>query len=236
MSVVNIFLEYWPQLLQGLWMTIQLSLLVTLVGLALGLVAALGRASGVWIFRTIASLYVETIRGVPPLLLLFAIYFTLPEHGITLSSFVSAVIALGLYAGSFTCEIFRAGIGAVPRGQLEAGRSLGLTKWQLNVKVVFPQAFRMMIPPLANQIIMNIKGTSLAVTITVPELMFVAYTGASNTFRAGDFYLIAAIFYLALIIPLGQISKRLEGSRFTRSSKLLSTTTTSNKVRRMKVH
>jgi ABC-type amino acid transport system permease subunit len=93
----------------------------------------------------------------------------------------------------------------------------------------------MMIPPLANQIIMNIKGTSLAVTITVPELMFVAYTGASNTFRAGDFYLIAAIFYLALIIPLGQISKRLEGSRLTRSAKLLSTTTTSNKTRRIKV-
>src|SRR5699024_7093195 len=125
-------------------------------------------------------------------------YFTLPEKGITLSSFTAAVIALGLYAGGFTCEILRAGIGAVPTGQVEAGQSLAMSKAQLNFKVIFPQAFRMMIPPLANQVIMNIKGTSLAVTITVPELMFVAHTGASNTFRAGEFYLIAALLYLAL--------------------------------------
>lgn len=220
MEVLDFLARYWPQFLLGAWVTIQLAFCITVVSLVIGLVAALARNSRFRVVRGIATFYVEVIRALPPLLLLFAVYFILPDSGVYLDAFTSAVIALGGYAGGFTCEIFRGGIAAVHKGQFEAGLSLGLNTRQLYGKVILPQALRISLPALANQIILNIKATSLAVTITVPEIMFVASTGASNTFRPTEFYIIAGLFYLAMVLPLSRLSRRIERTPEEKGNKL----------------
>ena len=220
MEVLDFLARYWPQFLLGAWVTVQLAFAITVVSLVIGLIAALARNSRFRVIRGIATFYVEVIRALPPLLLLFAVYFILPDAGVYLDAFTSAIIALGAYAGGFTCEIFRGGIAAVHKGQFEAGLSLGLNTRQLYGRVILPQALRISLPALANQIILNIKATSLAVTITVPEIMFVASTGASNTFRPTEFYIIAGLFYLAMVLPLSRLSRRIERTPEEKGSQL----------------
>jgi His/Glu/Gln/Arg/opine family amino acid ABC transporter permease subunit len=220
MDLFGFLARYWPQFLLGAWITIQLAFSITVVSVVIGLMTALARNSRFRVFRLIATFYVEVIRALPPLLLLFAVYFILPDTGIYLDAFTSAVIALGSYAGGFTCEIFRGGIAAVHKGQFEAGLSLGLNIRQLYWKVILPQALRISLPALANQIILNVKATSLAVTITVPEIMFVASAGASNTFRPAEFYAIAGIFYLAMILPLSRLARKIERTPEAKGSQL----------------
>ena len=210
MSIIDIAREYWRPLLTGFKVTIELALATTLVGTIVGALTAMGRVSRWRLIRAITVVYVTVIRGTPPLLQLFIIFFSLAQWGIVIPGFTCAVIALGLYAGSYTAEIFRAGILAIPKGQVEAANSMGLTRWQVYRLVILPQAIKIIIPPMTNQVIYNLKATSLVVTISVQDLMYVAYNGAAMTFRSAEFYTLAGLFYLSVAILLGQVARHFE--------------------------
>jgi polar amino acid transport system permease protein len=210
MTIFHIAQDYWRPLLDGFWMTCKLSAATTLLGTAVGLLVAIGKISRFRLVRWVTAGYIAVFRGTPPLLQLFIIYFSLAQWGVVIPSFTCAVIALGLYAGSYTAEIFRAGIQAIPKGQIEAANSIAMTRAQVYRHVILPQAARIIIPPMTNQLIFNLKATSLVVTISIPDLMYVAYNGAAYTFRSAEFYTLAGIFYLAVALALGQVAKYAE--------------------------
>jgi His/Glu/Gln/Arg/opine family amino acid ABC transporter permease subunit len=194
--LVEIAMKYWPSLLKGTVVTLELTLTSLVLSIVLGLIGAFGRLSRSRPIYGITTAYVEVVRGTPLLLQLFFVYFSLTQFGIVLSGFVSATIALGLFGGAFLTEIFRGGIQGVERGQVEAAFSLGMSR---------PQAVRLVLPPLANHAILTLKNTSIVVTIAVNDLMYEAYNGASVTFRSMEFYTLAGIIYLAFCYPMSRV-------------------------------
>lgn len=210
MSLLEIARDYWRPLLDGFKVTLLLALATTAVSTIVGTFVAMGRMSQRRLVRIPTAVYVTVFRGTPPLLLLFIIFFSFAQWSIRIPAFTCAVIALGLYAGSYTAEIFRGGILAIPRGQVEAADSMGLTRWQVYRLVILPQAVRIIIPPMTNQLIHNLKMTSLVVTISVADVMYVAYNGAGETFRSAEFFTLAGALYLSVAIGLGQLAKHFE--------------------------
>jgi His/Glu/Gln/Arg/opine family amino acid ABC transporter permease subunit len=210
MSLIDIATEYWRPLLEGFKTTLELAVLTTIFGTIVGVLTAIGRMSRWRLLRAITIGYITVIRGTPPLLQLFIIFFSFAQWGFVIPGFTCAVIALGLYAGSYTAEIFRAGILAIPKGQVEAANSIGLKRGQVYRLVILPQALRIIIPPMTNQVIFNLKATSLVVTISVQDVMYVAYNGAAMTFRSAEFYTLAGLMYLTVAIGLGQLAKHFE--------------------------
>jgi polar amino acid transport system permease protein len=156
--------------------------------------------------------FVEVGRGTPALVILFLIYFALPDAlpALSLDSFTAAVIGLGLQGGAVLSEIFRAGIDAIDRGQREAGISLGLTPGQTMVDVLAPQAIRVVLPPVGNYAIGLLKDTSIASIIAAPDLMLRAKDLASSSFLPMQVYVLVALFYFALSYPMSLIVGRLE--------------------------
>lgn len=209
-TIIDTAINYWPLLLSGFWVTLKLAGIITVVSTIIGVILALIKLSNFKFASFLVTAYVEIIRGTPPLLQLFIVFYTAPTIGIVLDAEIAAIVALGGYGSAFTCEIVRAGLLGVPVGQVEAGRSLGMRGWSLYKWVILPQAFRLIVPPMTSQVILNLKGTSLALTITVGELMFRAYEGANITFRPGDFYILAGVLYLCISIPLSRLAKRFE--------------------------
>ena len=167
------FLHYlWsPYLLKGAGISLALAVAAMLLGLVCGLIAALMRMSPRRIISGPASFYVWVMRGTPVLVQLIIIYTGLPQIGITLGVIASAVIGLGLNEGAYLAEIIRAGISAVPKGQFEAARAIGLGRWQMMRLVVLPQAIRIIIPPLGNAFNGLMKTSSLASVISMEELL-----------------------------------------------------------------
>jgi len=203
--LIEIALRYWPSLLKGTAVTLELTATSLLLSIVLGLLGAFGRLSRSPVVYGISTAYVEVIRGTPLILQLFFVYFSLTQFGIVLSGFVSATIALGLFGGAFLTEIFRGGIQAVERGQIEAAYSLGMTQREAMRKIILPQAFRLVLPPLANHAILTLKNTSIVVTIAVNDLMYEAYNGASVTYRSMEFYTLAGLIYLAFCYPMSRL-------------------------------
>jgi His/Glu/Gln/Arg/opine family amino acid ABC transporter permease subunit len=205
---VNVFLElvanYWPSLLRGTLVTLELTLTSLILSIVLGLAGAFGRLSKSRFLYGIATAYVEVVRGTPLILQLFFVYFSLTQWGIILSGFSAATIALGAFGGAFLTEIFRSGILAVDRGQVEAAYSLGMSQREAMQKIILPQALLLVLPPLANHAILTLKNTSIVVTIAVEDLMYAAYNGASLTYRSMEFYTMAGIIYLAICYPLSR--------------------------------
>ena len=163
-----------PFLLEGLWMTIKISLITILCGSLLGFVVGMLRTVGGRPVSAVLGLYIHALRGTPFLVHLYVIYFVLPATGIPLlqlEAFPAAVIALSLYTSTYVAEIVRAAIEAVPRGQAEAARSTGMTALQCMWYVVLPQALKMMIPPMGGIYVIIIKGTSIVSVIGIAELV-----------------------------------------------------------------
>jgi His/Glu/Gln/Arg/opine family amino acid ABC transporter permease subunit len=205
-----------PFILAGLKYTLTLSLTAALIGIGLGLVLALIRLADVPVLSRVVSLFVEYVRGVPALVVLFFTYYALPQVGIKLDAFWAAAIGLGVNESVFAAEIFRAGIQSLPRGQLEAGRGIGLSTADLYRFVVLPQAIAWIIPPLTNDLIALIKNSSLASTITVEELSLRATAVVSATFRPFEVYFVLATIYVILALTTSTLSHRLERRmRFT---------------------
>lgn len=184
---------------QAAWITVELSLLSVCLGLCLGMVAALCKLSpNPWLHMP-ARVYVSVFRGTPCLIQLFVIYFGGPQIGLQLEPFPAAVIGLGINIGAYMTESIRGAILAVERGQTEASRSLGLSKSQTMVKIILPQAARLMIRPLGVNTIALIKGSSLVSAISVVELTYTAHRYIGSTYRPFEMFILAAMFYLAIV-------------------------------------
>ena len=191
-------LEYIPALLFGAVISVELCLIVMALSLALGLFIALARLSSSVALRRAAKVYVEAIRGTPALLQLFYIYFVFPSFGLRLSAFAAGVIGLTLNYGAYLSEVYRSGIMAVPSGQVEAAKSLGLNRRLALRLVILPQAIRIIVPPLGNYFISLFKDTALVSTITVKELMFTGQIIASLNFQYFTIFTIIGIIYFGI--------------------------------------
>jgi len=163
-----------PLLMKGLWLTIKISMWTVALGSFLGFVIGLIRASRMKILKAALGVYIHCLRGTPFLVQLYLIYFVLPATGVEwlkFEAFPAAVIALSLYTSAYVSEIVRAGIEAVPKGQVEAARALGMSKWQTLGHVILPQALKLMIPPMTGVYVLIIKGTSVVSVIGITELL-----------------------------------------------------------------
>lgn len=190
--------RYLPEFLEGLRITVEVSLLALALGLAIGLVGAALRQSRVRVLRLVAGAYVEIIRNTPTLVQIFLIYFGLPSLGLNLTNYQAGVIALGVSGGGYFIEIIRAGFVAIPRGQREAAVSLGLSKAASYLFVQLPQAMRIVYPPVVGQYIQMILGSSMLSIIGVAELTGEAQIINAATYRTLPVFLIALALYLVL--------------------------------------
>jgi polar amino acid transport system permease protein len=206
-------LRVWlPPLLRAARVTLKIAVLSIVVGAVVGLLLALLKMSRRRLLRRPAEVYIEMTRGTPALAQLYITYFGLAGVGLTLDNVTATVIALGLNAAAYMAEIYRAGIQSVHSGQREAALSLGMTPVQALRFIVLPQAWRVVLPPGANLGIAVLKDTSLASAIATPELMSRAYDLVGQTWRPMHIYLVVAVMYMAMCLPLGQLVHRLERS------------------------
>jgi len=185
-------------LLEGAWLTIQLSFAATVLGLLVGILGALCKTSGIKPLDWIASAYVEIIRNTPFLVQIFFIFFGLPSLGIRMSPLQAALVALTANLGAYATEIIRAGIEAIHRGQIEAGLSLGLSRLQVFRYVVLFPALKTVYPALSSQFILLMLGTSVVSQISAEELTHIANFLHSRTFRNFEIYFVVLLMYLAM--------------------------------------
>ena len=202
--------EFLPILLQGCLTTIQITFLALVLSTVLGFLLALMRLSPyVWL-RVPATTFITIIRGIPIIVQLFYIYFVFPEIGITVNAFQAGVIGLGVAYSAYMAENFRAGIEAVDHGQIEAAQSIGMRYWLLLRRVIMPQATRITLPPYGNTMIMMLKDSSIASTITVAELTRQGQLIAASTFKNMTVFTLVALLYLTMSLPLTYLAYRLE--------------------------
>ena len=197
---------------EGTRITVLLTAVAALAGVLMGVLAALGKTSRAAPLRWIASAYIWVIRGTPLLVQVLFVYFALPVliPALQLGDFSSACVALSLNVGAYNAEAIRAGLLAVPKGQVEAARSLGLSPWFTFIDVTFPQAFKISLPPLVNNIVALLKDSSLAYAIGVVELTNVGNRIQAATFQPLPILLTSASIYLLLTTVLTQISNAVE--------------------------
>ena len=205
--------EWLQTLLPGLWTSVQLTLALLAMGLPLGLLLAVGLSGGPRPVRLVTLVAVEVGRGIPALVLIYLVYFGLPQAGLTLGAFAAGSLALAVSFGAYTSEVFSAGLAAVPQGQLEAARSLGLAPAKTFRLVVLPQAIRIVTPPLLGWAIVYFQATSLCFAIAVPELLSRAYTLATTTFQYLGILTLAAALYAVVCIPSSRLIARVERRR-----------------------
>lgn len=204
-----ILAEAWPMLLRGLMATVLLSLLVVPLGLASGLALALLATRGSRLLRRLAMAWTDFFRAFPPLVLLVLLYGALPFAGLELGGVTCVAIAFCLNTGAYYGEVMRAGIEAVPHGQREAGRSLGLREPTILLRIVLPQALRLVLPDLLSNTLEVVKLTSLASVVAVPELLYQARQAQSLTFNPSPI-VAASILYAMVLWPLVKWLRRLE--------------------------
>jgi polar amino acid transport system permease protein len=197
-----------------------------LISLPCGLLLALAKTGRSQTLRILASAYVEIIRGTPALLQLFYIYFVLPSFGIRLNPFMAGVIGLSINYSAYLSEVYRAGIVAVPKGQIEAAKALGMPRRKMLRLIILPQAIRMIVPPLGNYCISLFKDTSLVSIVTVKELIFTGQIISSTNFQYFTVFTIIGAIYLGFSYPGALLVRWLErrmaiGARPRRPARLL---------------
>ena len=201
MDTFNFSIEVLPSLMSGFGVSLRLLGASLLIGIPLGFVLAIGSSARSRLIKAISICIVEIGRGAPLLLILQLVYFGLPSVGMTLTSFVSAVLALALVSAAYMSEIIRAGLEAVPFGQKEAASALGLSPSDAMRYIIVPQALRTALPPLLAFSILMLQGTSLAFTIAVPEIVSQASGIASESFRYLESYVLVGLVFALVSIP-----------------------------------
>ncbi len=203
--------------LNGLVMTLQLSLIAMALGITIGLIMGLGRTSDNIFIRSMASIYVEGVRGLPLLLQLLFVNFGLPfliqdltGGTFNINAFTACVIALSVNSGAYMAEIFKAGIEAIHKGQMEAARSLGMSHGQSMRYIILPQAFKIVLPALGNEFIALIKDSSIGLVISVSEVLWWSKTIGAEYYNTFTPLLAAGLVYLCITIPLGRAVQYLE--------------------------
>lgn len=204
-------IEFLPEIFKGLYYTLLISIIGLIIGFALGALFGLGRVSKNKLAYGLSTVYIEIIRGTPVLVQAIWIFYALPLiiH-YTLDSVVAGIIVIAINSGAYIAEIVRGAVDSIAKGQMEAGRSLGLNQRQTMRHIIWPQALKRMIPPLGNQFIISIKDTSLLSVILVPELIFQGRLIAANHFNAVEIYTTVAIFYLAITLTLSIVLRFVE--------------------------
>ena len=193
-------LAAWPLLLEGTWMTIQLSLSATVLGLIVAIVCAWGKTSGPVVVRWLINAYIELIRNTPFLVQLFFFFFALPSLGLRWSAHSAALVAMVVNLGAYATEILRAGIESIPRGQVEAALALNLKRHQVFRHVILKPALKAIYPALTSQFILLMLSSAVVSAISADDLTSVAANLQSQTFRSFEIYIVVAGIYLALAL------------------------------------
>lgn len=215
----SVVLRYRWVFVQGAWITLQITFFAVILGTVLGGFFGLGRSSKrLWI-RLPVSVYVEAFLAIPILVLLIWIYYCGPILlGVNLSGFWTAVLTLSLTLSAFVAEIVRFGLLAVPNGQIEAARAVGMSKVQTLRRITIPLAIRVMVPPLLSMYISTLKMSSLASVIAVYELLHSAQNLIMSSFRPLEIYTTVALIYVFLVLPFSFITRRYEATKTWRLS------------------
>jgi len=195
-----------PLLIAGAGITIEISALSVGLGLFFGIVVALIRLSGIKVLKIIGNVYVDFLRGTPLLVQIFLVYFALPaliHHRV--DAFFAAIAACSINSGAYVAEIFRGGIESIDKGQMEAGRSLGMTWWQTMRYIILPQAFKRVIPPLGNEFIAMLKDSSLVSVIGFEELTRRGQLIIARTYASFEIWLSVAFIYLIMTFAVARL-------------------------------
>ena len=207
---MELVLDNWRFLLQGAYYTLLITIVSMFFGLILGLIIAIMRVKGNTFLRNISRFYVSIIRGTPPLVQIFIVYYGLSDYGIELPSIVAACIALSINIAAYIAEAFRGALQSVPKGQLEAAVASGMTEGQAMKRIIIPQAVRYAIPPIGNTFVGMLKETSLVSAIAVTELMRAAQLLVAQYYVYMPFYIMIALMYWAMSVFFTFILNRVE--------------------------
>lgn len=202
--------EVLPLLLQGVKMTIAVTVVGFLVAMIIGLLFAVLRRSRLQLISKISGLFIDFIRCTPLLVQAFFIYFILPDFGIVLGTFTAGITAVGLHYGTYLSEVYRAGIDNIPKGQWEASRALNFTRTQTWTKIILPQAIPPVVPVLGNYFIQLFKETPILIVIALPEMLLQAKLYGSANFRYIEAYTLAGLIFLLLSLPSSYLVNRLD--------------------------
>jgi His/Glu/Gln/Arg/opine family amino acid ABC transporter permease subunit len=216
MDFARVFRDVFPLLARGMVITVETTVLALLIAIFLGLFTCLFGLSKLTPLRLLARFYIWVIRGTPLLVQTFFVYFGIPQlvqslgFNFRLSPLAAGVITLSLNAGAYIAEIFRGGIQAIDKGQMEAARSLGLSRNRAMFRIILPQAVRISIPALVNQFIISLKDTSIISIISLAEIVYEAKIYIGRTMLSFATWTIVGAFYLAIITVLSRISTHVE--------------------------
>ena len=206
----SIFIEYFPYLLVGFWLTIKIVAGALLLGLPFGLVLALGRKSNFFIPRFAATSFIEIFRNTPFIIQVFLFYYVLPFYGIRFPAEYVGTVALAAFGSAYFAEVIRGGIDAVPKGQLESAKAIGMSDWQAMRNIILPQTLPIILPPLTNQTLSLLKESAILSTITVQELTMSGIRVQGETFRPFEVFIMVAILYWALNETIATFMRWLE--------------------------
>ena len=208
---IDLMINSIPLLIVGAGITIQITAISVAIGLVIGMFVGVARVSNIRPLRWLAAVYVDFLRGTPLLVQIFLIYFALPVLlGNRVDPFIAAITACGINSGAYIAEIFRAGIQAIDDGQMEAGRSLGMTWWQTMWYINIPQAFRNIVPPLGNEFIALLKDSSLVSVIGFEELTRRGQLIIARTYGSLEIWICVAIIYLIMTLTISRFVAFLE--------------------------
>jgi polar amino acid transport system permease protein len=198
-------LPFWSEFARGIWLTVQLSAVSTVLGFVLGTLCAIGRADGSRWIKWLVAAYVEIIRNTPLLVQVFIVYFGIATLGLHVPANMAAVIALVVNVGAYTCEIVRAGVESIHKSQLEAAGCLGLSRFQIYWHVILRPAIERVYPALTSQYVLLMLASSITSQISAEELTAVANRIQSDTFRSFETYFVTGILYLllSLVVRVG---------------------------------
>ena len=207
----DVVAQYRLWLFEGVILTLKIALVSMAFAMVLGLVIALLRMSPIWPVRTLASLYISIFRAIPPLVFILWMYYGVTlVTGLNIEAFWSGVICLSLQYAAWLAEIYRSGLQEIDKGQREAALSTGLSRTRAFAKVIWPQAWRIIIPPIANNFVGIIKDSSLVGVIGLNELMRQSQIATSLTFRPFELYTAAMVIYIALTLGIARMASFLE--------------------------
>ena len=208
---VDLMINSLPLLIAGAGITIQITAISVGLGLIIGMFVGIARISNVKLLRWLAAIYIDFLRGTPLLVQIFLIYFALPVLlGQRVDPFIAAITACGINSGAYIAEIFRAGIQAIDEGQMEAGRSLGMTWVQTMCYIIVPQAFKNIVPPLGNEFIALLKDSSLVSVIGFEELTRRGQLIIARTYGSLEIWISVAIIYLVMTLTISRLVAYLE--------------------------
>ena len=217
----SIFVEYGPRILTGFWLTIKIVFAAIVIGLPISLLLVFARRSRLKIISWIAVSYIEIFRNTPFIIQVFLIYYVLPFYGLRLPAEQVGILALAAFGSAYFAEVIRGGIDAMPTGQLESARAIGMTEYQAMRYIVLPQAVGVILPALSNQMLSLVKESAILSTITVQEMTMTAIRVQGETFRPFEAFIMIAALYWTLNETIAYGLRKFEKGMTTRKQRVV---------------